>query len=37
MLPPNVDDLNLRDNMLSGEIPDLSGLVTRCGLHMTTT
>ena len=34
-LPPNVDDLNLRDNMLTGEIPDLSGLdrATRVRLH----
>ena len=35
MLPPNVDDLNLRNNMLTGEIPDLSSLdmATRVRLH----
>ena len=35
MLPRNVDDLNLRDNMLTGQIPDLNGLdmATRVRLH----
>ena len=35
MLPASLDDLNLRDNMLTGEIPDLSALdnLTRVRLH----
>ena len=35
MLPASLDDLNLRDNMLMGTIPDLSGLdtLTRLRLH----
>ena len=35
MLPASLDDLNLRDNMLMGAIPDLSALdnLTRLRLH----